>query len=50
MVSRKADNILREAERKAEKGAKELLIIAQDTAAYGKGSETPSACLMTAVQ
>ena len=36
MVSRKADNILREAERKAEKGAKELLIIAQDTAAYGK--------------
>ena len=36
MVSRRADNILREAERKAEKGAKELLIIAQDTAAYGK--------------
>lgn len=36
MVSRKADNILREAARKTEKGVREILIIAQDTAAYGK--------------
>jgi len=36
LVSRSVDDVLREAEALAERGVKELLVISQDTAAYGR--------------
>ena len=39
LVSRPAGDVLREAERLVKAGVKELLVISQDTSAYGAGSE-----------
>ncbi len=45
LASRPIDEVLREGERLVRAGVKELLVISQDTSAYGVGHQVPRRCV-----